>query len=63
MGTDGTHYAEPEPYRSVGLDELERNNFSLVPSRYIEFVDRDKPIDYDEVLTETASAVGGMIAR
>lgn len=61
-GTDGEKYAEPELYRSVGYDELERNGFSLVPSRYIEFVDRDKSIDYNKVLSETASAVGNMIS-
>lgn len=61
-GTDGTTYAEPELYRSVGFDEIKRNNFSLVPSRYIEFVDRDKSIDYNKVLTETAVAVGDMIS-
>jgi type I restriction enzyme M protein len=33
-----------------------------VPSRYIEFVDRDKSIDYNKVLTETAAAVGDMIS-
>lgn len=60
-GTDGEKYAEPELYRSVGFDELERNGFSLVPSRYIEFVDRDKSIDYNKVLSETAVAVGEMI--
>lgn len=60
-GTNGLNYAKPELYRSVGLDELQRNNFSLVPSRYIEFVDRDKSINYDKVLTETATAVGEMI--
>lgn len=61
-GTDGTSYAQPELYRSVGLDELAENDYSLVPSRYIEFVDRDKSIDYNKVLTETASAVGNMIS-
>lgn len=60
-GTDGEKYAEPELYRSVSYDELERNGFSLVPSRYIEFVDRDKSIDYNRVLSETAVAVGEMI--
>lgn len=61
-GTDGTSYAQPELYRSVGLDELAENDYSLVPSRYIEFVDRDKSIDYNKVLTETAAAVGDMIS-
>lgn len=54
VGTDGSTYAEPELYRSVGYDELEKNDFSLVPSRYIEFVDRDSNTDYEQVL-HTAS--------
>lgn len=65
-GTDGTNYAEPELYRSVRIDEadgIEANNFSLVPSRYIEFVDRDSNIDYDKVLTETASVVSDLLKR
>lgn len=61
-GTDGKTYAQPELYRSVGLEELAANDFSLVPSRYIEFVDRDKFIDYNKVLTETAAAVSDMIS-
>ena len=61
-GTDGKTYAQPELYRSVGIEELAANDFSLVPSRYIEFVDRDNSIDYNKVLTETASAVSDMIS-
>ena len=62
-GTDGTQYAEPELYRSVGIDELRANNFTLIPSRYIEFVDRDSQIDYHSVLTATASAVSELLKR
>lgn len=62
-GTDGANYAEPELYRSVGFDTLEKNNFSLVPSRYIEFKDRDTDIDYHQVLTETASVVSDLLKR
>ena len=62
-GTDGENYAEPELYRSVGIKELEENNFSLVPSRYIEFVDRDSDIDYNKVLSETASTVSDLLKR
>lgn len=62
-GTDGANYAEAELYRSVGLAELEANGFSLVPSRYIEFVDRDSTIDYHQVLTDTASAVSDLLNR
>ncbi|HPT52394.1 MAG TPA: restriction endonuclease subunit M, partial [Bacteroidales bacterium] len=57
------NYAEPETYRSVGFEELEKNNFSLVPSRYIEFVDRDTTIDYHQVLTETVKTVSELLKR
>ena len=62
-GTDGANYAVPELYKSVGIEELEKNNFSLVPSRYIEFVDRDTTIDYHQVLTETATTVSDLLKR
>lgn len=61
--TDGASYAEPELYRSVGIAELEENDFSLVPSRYIEFVDRDSHIDYQQVLTQTAKSVKTLLQR
>lgn len=45
-GTDGTNYAVPELYRSVGIKEIEENSWSLIPSKYIEFVDHDLDIDF-----------------
>ena len=45
-GTDGCSYAVPELYRSVGMDEIERQGWSLIPSKYIEFIDHDLEIDY-----------------
>lgn len=33
---------------SANLEEIEKNDFSLIPSKYIEFVDRDSNIDYDK---------------
>lgn len=63
IGTDGLHYEEPELYRSVGIRELEKNDFSLVPSRYIEFVDRDFDIDFDKVLTDSAAIVSDLLKR
>lgn len=62
-GTDGTRYAHPEYYRSVGNDELAANGYSLVPSRYIEFVDGDTYIDHEEVLTSTAATVKQLLQR
>lgn len=46
VGTDGKHFAVPELYRSVGIDEIEQNHWTLVPSKYIEFIDHDLAIDY-----------------
>lgn len=37
----------PEFCYSANRKEIEENDFSLVPSRYIEFVDRDSGIDFD----------------
>lgn len=37
-GTDGSHYEVPELYRSVGIDEIEQNNWALTPSKYIELL-------------------------
>ena len=45
-GTDGTNYAVPELYRSVGTDEIEKQGWSLIPSKYIEFIDHDLDIDF-----------------
>ena len=45
-GVDGTKYEVPELYRSVGVKEIEQNGWSLVPSKYIEFIDHDLQIDF-----------------
>ena len=63
LGTDGKHYAQPELYRSVGIDEIKENGWSLVPSRYIEFVDRDTNIDYDGILRKAATMTADIISR
>ena len=43
---NGANYAVPELYRSVSKDEIEKQGWSLVPSKYIEFIDHDLEIDY-----------------
>ena len=45
-------YAEPELYYAAHRDEIQEKGYSLVPSRYIEFVDRDTEIDYQSALSE-----------
>jgi type I restriction enzyme M protein len=38
----------PEFCYSASIDEVAKKDFSLVPSKYIEFVNRDENIDFDE---------------
>ncbi|MDX9882617.1 MAG: class I SAM-dependent DNA methyltransferase [Prolixibacteraceae bacterium] len=38
----------PEYCYSASFEEIEKKDFSLVPSKYIEFVNRDENIDFDE---------------
>lgn len=45
-GTGGSRYEVPELYRSVGVAEIEKNGWSLIPSKYIEFIDHDLEIDF-----------------
>ncbi len=50
-GTDGTKYKVPELYRSVGRDEIKKQDWALTPSKYIEFIDHDLDIDYPAEMT------------
>ena len=50
-------YAKDELYYSAGIKELEEKGFSLVPSRYIKFVDRDTEMDYKEALASAGVKV------
>lgn len=45
-GTDGNHYEVPELYRSVDIAEIEKSDLSLIPSKYIKFIDHDLEIDF-----------------
>lgn len=36
----------PELYRSVSKAEIEAHGWSLIPSKYIEFIDHDLDIDF-----------------
>ena len=44
--------AQPELYSAAKKEEIASKGYSLVPSRYIEFVDRDTEIDYKTALTQ-----------
>lgn len=42
----------PEFCFSASVEEIEKRDFSLVPSKYIEFINRDENINFDEKMTE-----------
>lgn len=46
-GYENTYENIPEFCYSAGYDEVAEKGFTLVPSRYIEFVNRDENIDFD----------------
>lgn len=63
VGTDGKNFAEPELYRSVGIDEIEQNNWTLVPSKYIEFIDHDLEIDYPKEMARIQQEMKELMKR
>ena len=63
VGTNGKNFAEPELYRSVGVEEIEQNNWTLVPSKYIEFVDHDLEIDYPKEMARIQQEMKELMKR
>ena len=45
---NNTYKDIPEFCYSASFEEVAKKDFSLVPSKYIEFVNRDENIDFDE---------------
>ena len=73
-GTDGANYAVPELYRSVktkkwhdqdgneGLS-IEQQGWSLVPSKYIEFIDHDLDIDFNAEMSRVQAEMRDVLAQ
>lgn len=62
-GTDGMHYEVPELYRSVGIAEIEKQGWSLVPSKYIEFIDHDLDIDFHAEMSRIQQEMRDVLAQ
>lgn len=56
-------YKHPELYCAARREEIEANGWSLVPSRYIEFVDRDAELPYEAVLQDAGALVKDLLHR
>ena len=48
--TKTTNYAKPELYYAAHIDEIREKGFTLVPSRYIEFVEKKVEIKWEDSL-------------
>lgn len=62
-GTDGTKYEVPELFRSVGIDEIEKQGWSLVPSKFIEFIDHDLDIDFNAEMSRIQQEMRDVLAQ
>ena len=62
-GTDGADYDVPELYRSVSVTEIEKNGWSLIPSKYIEFIDHDLEIDFPAEMRRIQNEMREVLAQ
>lgn len=59
----GGKYEKSELYYSAKIKEIAEKNYSLVPSRYIEFVDRDTELDYKTALKDAGGKAAELLKR
>ena len=62
-GVDGLNYEVPELYRSVGIAEIEKQGWSLIPSKYIEFIDHDLDIDFSTEMRRIQEEMRHVLAQ
>lgn len=53
----------PEYCYSASFEEVQANDFSLVPSKYIEFIDRDSNIDFDTEMKRIQQEFKALLAE
>ena len=59
--TDGVYENIPEYSYAAKTEEIKSKDYSLVPSKYIEFVNRDENVDYHEKMTELQSDIVALL--
>ena len=62
-GHEKTYRDVPEYCRSATLEEIEAKGWSLVPSKYIEFVNRDETVDFDAKMRELQAEMAQLLAE
>ena len=58
---DSDYKNVPEFCYSASFDEVAAKDFSLVPSKYIEFINRDENIDYDVKMKALQNEIGNLL--
>ena len=57
------YHNEPEFCYSASMDEIEKNDWSLVPSKYIEFVNKDRAIDFKKEMKSIQTEMRNIMAE
>ena len=62
-GVSTKYHNEPEYCYSATLDEIEKKGWSLVPSKYIEFRNRDEQIDFDKKMKQLQTEIRDLLLQ
>ena len=62
-GYEQTYHNEPEYCYSATLNEIEQKGWSLVPSKYIEFRNRDEQIDFDTKMKQLQTELRDLLQQ
>ena len=62
-GAQDTYRNVPEYCYSATISEIEQKGWSLVPSKYIEFANRDEQIDFDSKMKELQTEIRSLLQQ
>jgi type I restriction enzyme M protein len=62
-GYEKVYSNTPEYCYSASVDEIAEKGYSLVPSKYIEFANRDETVDYDTQMKQLQSELSGILRQ
>jgi type I restriction enzyme M protein len=63
VGWEETYQNVPEYCYSASLEEIERKGWGLVPSKYIEFKNRDEQVDFDTRMRELQGELSALLKQ
>jgi len=60
---NGQYENIPEYCYSASIEDIKKKDFSLVPSKYIEFINRDENIDFDEKMSSLQTEISELLKQ